>query len=456
VYRTTMCRAPQVVTAPADLVAMGRATIRRDGPRGCSLLALFVTLALLPICTRYLGPTTSGYVSAVLAVVVCVDLLSMWLLTGEYSDTGDRRMLAMGMAYLWSLVLVVGYALAFPGVISTHPPLAFAPSVAPYLYLGWHVGFPVLLGAAWSPSAVLDRVDQPGRRPHVIRAATVSTSTLAIAAILGCVVDIHRLPVLIHGVDTTAMTKLTAPIALPLVAVSLVLCTRGVHARTGPERWTQLAISVCACDLLLTYVSRHRYSLGWYAGRTLTVTAAATILVAMLASFRKLKAVADFNAAYDALTGLPNRRSTYDALASMVARAQRGRTQLTVVMVDLDHFKRINDTYGHAAGDEVLRAVAATMRATLRDTDIIGRVGGEEFLILLPDAADQDARAVVERLRDSLRLIRTAHVESGVTASFGIAMWEPGDAAADTLTNRADHAMYRAKDAGRDRIVISA
>ena len=426
------------------------------GPVVLSLIAVAVTLALLPIGARDLGPSTAGFVSAVVAVVACFDLLSMWLLAGEYRDTGDRRMLAMGIAYLWSLILVAGYALAFPGVVSLDPPLADAPSVAPYLYLGWHVGFPVLLGAAWLPWAALDRNDEPHRRTRTVGAAGLITSIAAVGAILGCVGEIHRLPVIIHGLDTTAMTEITAPIALPLILLSLAVCVRGVRGRSGPERWTQLAIVVCTCDLLLTYVSRYRYSLGWYGGRTLTVIGTATVLVAMLASFRRLKARAEFNAAYDALTGLFNRRSTYEALATMITRALRGRTRLTVVMFDLDHFKDINDTYGHAAGDTVLRAVAESLRSTVREDDVIGRVGGEEFLILLPDTSERDAQVVVERLRSSLRHTATRYCESGVTASFGIAMLAAEHATADALVNRADQAMYRAKAAGRDRIALTS
>ena len=441
----------------------GRPDLRR-GPAVLSLAALTVTLMLLPLGTRSLGPTTS-FVPAVLAVVACFDLMSMWLLAGEYADTGDRRFLAMAVAYLWSLTLMGGYTLAFPGVVSTHPPLAVTASVAPYLYLGWHVGFPALLGLAWAPWAVLARTDEPGRRTRAMVVATLITATAALGAIGSCLASVRSLPVLIHGLNTTAMTEFTAPIALPVVITSLILCARGVRGRSGPERWTQLTIAVCTCDLLLTYASRHRYSLGWYAGRTMTVTAAATVLVAMLAAFRRLKAEAEFNAAYDGLTGLPNRQSTYDALATMIVRAQRMRADLTVVMFDLDHFKQVNDTYGHAAGDIILRAVAASMRATVRESDIIGRVGGEEFLILLPDATEQDAQLIVERLRASLRLTGVAYLESGVTASFGIAGLHAadatdgdttGDATADDLAQRADQAMYEAKTAGRDRIALAS
>ena len=104
--------------------------------------------------------------------MACFDIMSVWLLAGEYLDTGDRRLLGMALAYLWSLLLMGGYALAFPGVVSQHPPLAVTASVAPYLYLGWHVGFPVLLGAAWGPWDWLDRTEIRRRPARLLSRAS--------------------------------------------------------------------------------------------------------------------------------------------------------------------------------------------------------------------------------------------------------------------------------------------
>jgi diguanylate cyclase (GGDEF)-like protein len=415
-----------------------------------SSIAVLVTLLVLPLGGRHLGATTS-YVPAILATVACFDIMSVWLLAGEYLDTGDRRLLGMTLAYLWSLLLMGGYALAFPGVVSHHPPLAVTASVAPYLYIGWHAGFPVLLGAAWGPWPWLERIDDRARR-RMLAGAVAGMSGAALATVTGCVLYARRLPVLIHGLDTSSMAKVTAPVALPLVLVSLLVCARAVRGRTGPERWSSVAILVCLCDLCLTYSSRYRYSVGWYTGRTLTVIAAAVVLIAMLASFRRLKAAAEFNAAYDGLTALANRRSAYDSLAALIARARRTHSKLGVVMLDLDHFKQINDSYGHAAGDEVLRSVAATVRETVRDTDICARVGGEEFVVLLPDADLVDARLVAERLRAQLRARVIPAIGSSVTASLGVAELQPADGTAEHLLHRADQAMYRAKALGRDQV----
>jgi two-component system cell cycle response regulator len=143
----------------------------------------------------------------------------------------------------------------------------------------------------------------------------------------------------------------------------------------------------------------------------------------------------------DPLTGLANRRSILTALAGMVSGARRHRRPLTAAMIDIDHFKAVNDSRGHAEGDRVLAAVARAMRAHLRAEDQLGRLGGEEFLALLPDADARAAKAAAEKLRVSVE-------EAGVTVSIGWAAWD-GESA-DELLGRADHALYRAKERGRD------
>jgi diguanylate cyclase (GGDEF)-like protein len=217
---------------------------------------------------------------------------------------------------------------------------------------------------------------------------------------------------------------------------------------------TAAAVGTAACECSRRHTSRYRYSLGWYAGRTLTVIASAVVLIANLASFRKLKATAEFNASYDRLTALANRRSAHNSLDALVATAARMGRTLSVVMFDLDRFKQINDDHGHAAGDSVLRSVADTMRATVRNSDISARVGGEEFLLVRPDATLTDAWLIAERLRASMLGTVIGAIGSAVTGSFGVAMLRPGDSSADLLP-RADQAMYTAKALGRDRLAVA-
>lgn len=157
----------------------------------------------------------------------------------------------------------------------------------------------------------------------------------------------------------------------------------------------------------------------------------------------------------DFLTGLSNRRAIMEAVAAEHGRALRSQEPLTLLLCDIDHFKAVNDTYGHAAGDEVLRALARAMRETLRRYDACGRWGGEEFLVVLPGTSAAGAQEAAEKLR---RVASRLEVEAGdtripVTLSVGVAQLEEGESL-DSLLRRADAAMYEAKRAGRDRITL--
>src|SRR4051794_28366937 len=152
----------------------------------------------------------------------------------------------------------------------------------------------------------------------------------------------------------------------------------------------------------------------------------------------------------DALTGLSNRRAILTQLAGMVSGARRHGRPLSVAVCDLDHFKRVNDTYGHKTGDQVLVAAAHAMATPLRAEDQLGRLGGEEFLVLLPDTGARAAERFAERMRAE---VAAAPTPVPVTVSIGIATWD-GEAP-EELLQRADEALYAAKQAGRDRVAAA-
>lgn len=161
-------------------------------------------------------------------------------------------------------------------------------------------------------------------------------------------------------------------------------------------------------------------------------------------------------ASTDWLTGLANRRRFMDELARELARFRREHNDCAVMMCDLDHFKQINDTHGHAVGDRVLQSFATIAGAALRSADLVGRVGGEEFAVLLPDCDASEATAAAERLRQAVASTRieTRHGEIGVTISIGVSMFSTTDKRAEEPLDRADTALYRAKADGRNRIAI--
>ena len=154
----------------------------------------------------------------------------------------------------------------------------------------------------------------------------------------------------------------------------------------------------------------------------------------------------------DPLTGLFNRRSLFEHAAREQARCERYGTPLSLLMLDIDAFKAVNDTHGHAAGDAVICETAARIAGGLRDVDTAFRLGGEEFLVLLPSTALEAAVAVAERLRTAVSDTPVAATGERVTASFGVTELVRGQEGWEAAMRRADAALYRAKDEGRDRV----
>lgn len=159
-------------------------------------------------------------------------------------------------------------------------------------------------------------------------------------------------------------------------------------------------------------------------------------------------------ATLDELTGLPNRRHVLTLLAEAIARHARGGPGFAVAIADLDFFKKVNDTFGHRVGDEVLAGFATHARALLRNTDVVARWGGEEFLLLLPGSPPDDPNVGIERLRTALSSIQVSEhaPEFRVAFSAGLTRYIDGEAI-DDMIERADGALYEAKGAGRNRTV---
>jgi diguanylate cyclase (GGDEF)-like protein len=171
----------------------------------------------------------------------------------------------------------------------------------------------------------------------------------------------------------------------------------------------------------------------------------------IVANLRNL-AIAELRAATDSLTGLPNNRAVHETLKLMAAQAGRTASTLAVVLFDLDHFKDVNDQHGHGKGDEVLAAVGDTVAATVRDSDFVGRYGGEEFLALLPATNRSAAFEGAERLRKAIAKIAVGGINRKVTASFGVAIMPDDAGDPEHVLRLADRALYTAKRNGRDRV----
>ena len=178
-----------------------------------------------------------------------------------------------------------------------------------------------------------------------------------------------------------------------------------------------------------------------------------------LTEYKKLQAHLENMATIDSLTGLANRQAFMQRAKNEFNRARRYARPLTVVMIDIDHFKAINDQHGHAVGDDVLRQAADICQSSLRGSDFMGRVGGEEFVLLLPDTPHTNAYHVAERMRTHL-YETPIELDDGttlnITASFGVAPMNEDDSDFDALLERADEAMYHAKHEGRNQVKSAA
>lgn len=167
---------------------------------------------------------------------------------------------------------------------------------------------------------------------------------------------------------------------------------------------------------------------------------------------RRLRALAD----HDALTGVASRRNVLAQGQRAVQQARRSQQPLSLLVLDIDHFKAVNDTYGHPFGDVVLAELANACRSVLRSSDIFGRIGGEEFLVLCPNTPPDGALVLAERLRQAVQGMRFAQApDVRVTTSIGVSAWQRDEASLQAAIARADTALYRAKQNGRNRVEIA-
>jgi len=159
----------------------------------------------------------------------------------------------------------------------------------------------------------------------------------------------------------------------------------------------------------------------------------------------------------DPMTGLFNRRRFNRALQDEIERAQRFADPVTLLILDIDKFKSINDTYGHAAGDEVIKGVADVLREVTRSVDVVSRIGGEEFSVILPKTAKREGVQVAEKIRKEMekRRFELGKTSRNVTISLGVSVFPQDGTEADILMNCADDNLYRAKEEGRNRCVAS-
>ena len=288
------------------------------------------------------------------------------------------------------------------------------------------LGLVLVLAASWiglDPAAGALRVG--------VNSAVLAWLCLAMAW------DLHR-----HARDTLGF-RWPLMLALPLLLGAFGFGQRGLRALLDPASVAAQMTTDSALNI----------------GSALSYVAIALAFHAVLMTLVVARLIAELQhrSRYDGLTGMLNRRSTEEALAAQLQRSRRNGEPFVVMMLDMDHFKAINDRLGHAVGDLALKHAAALLGAALREVDRLGRFGGEEFLALLPGINLVEAHVVAERLRTELAATPLVHAGAQVpmSVSIGLAAWNgPGEDLSRLLV-RADAALYRAKERGRDRVELA-
>jgi diguanylate cyclase (GGDEF)-like protein len=426
-----------------------------------ALIALLIALTWIGLA---LGPQAGPVELACIPVCVTIwlgaDLLTALMLLSQFNVDGKVSLLVVASAYVFDAMLCVPYLVAFPDVVFQSSPETI--QVAAWLFMMWHIVFPICLTIALAVGfhAGAPTVDRP--RIGLVMAVSMTLVVIVAGALAGATWAARRaLPVLViaHGQFTPLYSHVVAPAIVAANIVAFVLMAGPRRKRASLQSWLAVALLAALLDGVLNAVSPGRYSVSWYAGKLLATFTSTSLLLLLLVDIASLYRKLFEFASRDALTGLANRNGLHERMPAILADARSGRGDVALLVIDIDFFKKYNDTFGHAGGDDALRRVAALLKQPLRRTsDVVARIGGEEFVVLLPSTSAHGALLVGERIRadvEAAGIVNPAVPLGKVTVSIGISIVRDStDTSALDLFAIADHALYQAKAEGRNRVVL--
>jgi diguanylate cyclase (GGDEF)-like protein len=448
-------------------VATLRATSRQQR---LALITVGVSLAVFAVLAPFAKvqlPAAPVFIAVYQTALVINDLITAFLLFGQYRILRARALCVLGCGYLFTALTAATHALSFPGLFAPTGLLSAGPQTTAWLYMFWHGGFPLFVIAY---VYLKDDRREPRGTMAAIAAGVAGTALLTAAVTLFATAGQQMLPAIMQGHRyTPLMLGVVTTVWLLSAAALYALWRRGQHSVL--DLWLMVVMCAWLIDIALSAVLNHgRFDLGFYAGRLYGLLAASFLLLLLL--FENGALYAELAArsmelrrlmALDPLTGIANRRSFDETLDLEWRRAVRSQQPLSVLVIDVDHFKQYNDTYGHVAGDTCLRVVAETIDACIkRAGDLAARYGGEEFAVILPHTDEEDARILALQIGDAVRKRNLPHsgspISDRVTVSIGAAglgTVAPADDSAFrpvALVEAADRALYAAKTAGRNQV----
>ncbi|MBD5633515.1 MAG: GGDEF domain-containing protein, partial [Candidatus Eremiobacteraeota bacterium] len=350
------------------------------------------------------------------ALWAAAELLTAFFLFSQFQVTGRLSLALIASAYACTSALTLPYVIFFPNVLPLGRLTLPDMQTSGYLWTIWHCAFATMIGITFLIDPDLKVLVIPRARIArtlcaVAAAIVASTATITylvyhFRAHLRPIVDSSNHFTWLYSHALTPAVVLTSLLAFAIVAFRLK------HA-APLQVWIAVALLSSISDGILNEFSAGRYTISWYVGKLESLGTASIVLCMLLyetaAMYRGLLELASI----DPLTGLQNRRTLGADLGVLIERQRVASSGLAMLVIDLDHFKSINDEYGHAAGDDVLRSIADIIRsAVFRPGDMTARYGGEEFVVVLPNTSLAGARAVAERIRQNIAE-RTIVVENG-------------------------------------------
>jgi diguanylate cyclase (GGDEF)-like protein len=485
------------LTAAVDAAADDRPILlstlpaeRSDYGLACAVIVVssFAFMALAPFAKTPLAPSPA-FMPIYQAALVINDSITFVFLIGQARIAQSKAISLLAAGYLFTALMTVAHTLTFPGLFSPTGLLNAGPQTTAWLYMFWHGGFPLfVIGYALSGGSQQTLVTD-GRNGRAAVLAAVAACGLALAATLLATWGHNGLFEIMDGNRQTPNLRYVvwSVWALNLIALAVLLRRKPYSLL---DLWLIVVMFAWLFDIgLSAALNAGRFDLGFYAGRIYGFMAASFVLIVLLLEhaelylqYAKLRASDRAKAAalqrlstVDALTGIANRRAFDEALDEEWRRMMRHRTALSLLLIDVDYFKRFNDSYGHVAGDGCLRAVAQAIgKKARRAGELAARYGGEEFAVLLPQTSRDDAVRLAELMCKVVREQAVPHqaseVSPFVTISIGVAcIANPPETAATLsrdavsvpppgatiLIEAADQALYRAKTGGRNRVAFA-
>lgn len=384
-------------------------------------------------------PITQAWVLSAISGVIA------FLLYWQAHASDSRGFLWLAGTFMYLCIILFSFPMYFPGAIAAEGVLLGDVQSSITVFYLWH--FAVVLGCL--ASALVLQTGHKRREGVLSHGVVIGVCAAGLLALASLVWVSLGEPYLFPLIREEGITSLAVAVDFALLAVSvvaLIVVSPFVLSGSFIQRWIVVVLALAVGEAVVN-VTVDRWSFGWYFNRGFGMVALGGLLVVLAWRIALLNQQTNQAAAYDPLTGTRSRLGVTAALAGFV-QGRSDASPFALLWIDLDNFKRVNDQHGHEGGDHVLRVVGARLQECMGGNDLVGRMGGDEFVVLVQGGTEPDAIAacILASVSRPIRLSAEARVE--VSCSIGIARCRGQGVTVEGLLNAADLAMYEAKDVG--------